>query len=100
MNTIEGKIAVGAPRSEARYINAHRICADCLELTKTVLGDSAMPYRALAFGTNDFASYDGTCYVCEQTAHVAVVEYSLPIVLTNAAEVAETISNYGRKAAL
>ena len=85
MKTIENKITVGASRSVARYQNAHRICADCLEHSKSVLGETQKPcgdwiprqdapYKAFRVG-NGFASYDGTCYVCEQKAHVAVVEF-------------------------
>lgn len=68
MNSIEGKTAVGSPGSSARYQNAHRICADCLEKS------NGLKYRALAIG-NTFASYGGYCYVCEQKSHVAVVEF-------------------------
>lgn len=85
MKTIENKVKVGAIRSLARYKNAHRICADCLDASKSVLGDTQKPcgdwiprqdapYKALAIG-NRFASYDGVCYVCEKPAHVAVVEF-------------------------
>ena len=74
MNIIENKLTIGASRSLARYQNAHRICADCLDACKQVLGERQKPYKALRVG-NGFASYDGTCYVCEKPAHVAVVEF-------------------------
>ncbi len=88
MKQIENKITVGAPHSLARYQNAHRICADCLDKASYVLGrtqhpcgewmPATEPYKALSVG-NGFASYDGTCYVCEKPAHVAVVEFNLPL---------------------
>lgn len=88
MKNIENKNTVGAPGSLARYQNAHRICADCLDKARYVLGQTqqpcgdwipaAAPYKALAIG-NGFASYDGICYVCEKRAHVAVVEFNAPV---------------------
>lgn len=85
MNAIENKVTIGASRSLARYQNAHRICADCLDASKQVLGETQKPcgdwvprqdapYKAVRVG-NEFASYDGVCYVCEKPAHVAVVEF-------------------------
>lgn len=85
MKTIENKITVGAACSKARYESAHRICADCLDKAPQVFGETQKPcgdwtprqgtiYKAIPIG-NGFASYEGTCYVCEQKAHVAVVEF-------------------------
>lgn len=85
MKQIENKITVGAARSKARYENAHRICADCLESSAKVFGHTQEPcgdwipradpiYKAIPLG-KDFASMDGICYVCEKPAHVAVVEF-------------------------
>lgn len=54
MNHIEGRVVVGAPRSQARFFNAPSICENCLTCS-----DGGY----IEADTN--AGKIGTCYVCE-----------------------------------
>ena len=54
MKHIEGKVAVGAPRSQARFSNAPSICENCLTCEE-----------GQYIQVDDSRGKIGACYVCE-----------------------------------
>lgn len=67
MNHIQGKLVIGAPHSLARYQNAHRICADCVEKAPQDFSCEVLGLPGLAFLNV------GQCYVCEQKTLVVAI---------------------------